>query len=481
MTIAVTDVQLRVLNATRRMSFHFGNVHVEAGPQLLLAADVDVDGTAERGLASGTFTPMWFYKDPAMSLAESCDELLAAASAAADKAVATQAETVFDFWRSVHEGVDRWADGRANQPPLLSNYAVSLVEQAVVDAFCRATDTTFAAAVRENALGLDLGWWYEELAGMEPGALLPDEPLDEAAIRHTVGLSDPLVPEDVPEDERLRDGLPQALSEYIDEQRISHFKVKLAAQPSDADRLRRIAEVIEPRLGDDYVVTLDANEQYDDVSQFCDQWRELQDDEALVTFLDNLRYVEQPLPRDVALSDATRRGFGEWDDRPPVIIDESDDRPRSCKEAVECGYAGTSHKNCKGVLKGIANRCLVEWYDRRRERPYVMSGEDLTTLPPVELQQDFAVTATLGLASVERNGHHYYRGLSMLPDDVQTAALDAHPDLFECREEGFVALDVTDGRVALDSVVAAPFGRANEFDPSRFTPAEEWEVDSIAE
>ena len=480
MTIAVTETDLTVLNAERRMSFHFGNVHIEAGPQLLLAADVDVDGTVEQGVASGTFTPMWFYKEPSMSLAESCDELLAATEAAANEAVETEATTVFDFWRSVHAGVERWADGRANQPPLLWNYAVSLVEQAVVDAFCRATDTPFAEAVRENALGLDLGWWYDELAGTEPGELLPDEPLEEAAIRHTVGLSDPLTPEDVPDDERLRDGLPQALSEYVDQQGISHFKVKLAAEPSDADRLRRIAAVLDSRLGD-YAVSLDANEQYDDVSQFREQWRRFRDDEALSGLLDNLLYVEQPLARDVALSDATRRGFADWDDRPPVIIDESDDRPRTCKQAIDCGYAGTSHKNCKGVLKGIANRCLVEQYDRQRDRAYVMSGEDLSVVPPVELQQDFAVTATLGLYSVERNGHHYYRGLSMLPEDVQTAVLDAHPDLFERREEGFVALDVTDGRVALGSVVDAPFGRGNEFDPSRFTPAEEWEVSSIAE
>lgn len=480
MIIAVTDVELTVLNAQRRMSFHFGNVHVEAGPQLLLAVDADVDGTVERGVASGTFTPMWFYKDPAMSLAESCDELLAAAEAAADEATDSEAESVFDFWRSVHEGVERWAGDRANQPPLLWNYAVSLVEQAIIDAFCRATDTTFAAAVRENAFGLDLGWWYDELAGTEPGALLPDEPRGEAAIRHTVGLSDPLTPEDVPDGERLRDGLPQALSEYIEQQGIRHFKVKLAAEPSDADRLRRIAGVLDAQL-DDYAVSFDANEQYADVSQFREQWRRFRADETLSDLLDDLLYVEQPLPRDVALSDATRRGFADWSDRPPVIIDESDDRPRTCKAAVECGYAGTSHKNCKGVLKGIANRCLIERYDRQREQTYVMSGEDLTTLPPVELQQDFAVTATLGLYSVERNGHHYYRGLSMLPDDVQTAVLDAHPDLFERREEGFVALDVTDGRVALGSVVDAPFGRADEFDSSRFTPAEEWDVSSIAE
>jgi hypothetical protein len=38
----------------------------------------------------------------------------------------------------------------------------------------------------------------------------------------------------------------------------------------------------------------------------------------------------------------------EWEEV-PVIIDESDDRPSSLKRALDCGYAGTSHKNCEGV------------------------------------------------------------------------------------------------------------------------------------
>jgi hypothetical protein len=53
-------------------------------------------------------------------------------------------------------------------------------------------------------------------------------------------------------------------------------------------------------------------------------------------------------------------GFDSWPEAPPMIIDESDAELTSLRRALELGYRGTSHKNCKGVFKGLANRCLVE-------------------------------------------------------------------------------------------------------------------------
>jgi hypothetical protein len=126
------------------------------------------------------------------------------------------------------------------------------------------------------------------------------------------------------------------------------------------------------------------------------------------------------------------------------------------------------------VFKGIANRCLLE---RRRESgdgEYVMSAEDLTTIGPIEVQQDLAVVATLGIDNVERNGHHFLRGLSMYDDRIQEATLAAHPDLYRRHEDGYPTLDVTDGTVRIDSVVDAPFGYSVDVDATAFTPLDEW-------
>ena len=121
--------------------------------------------------------------------------------------------------------------------------------------------------------------------------------------------------------------------------------------------------------------------------------------------------------------------FRAWRIGHRIVIDESDATLDSLNTALRLGYAGTSHKNCKGIFKGLTNRCLIE--QRRSE-----GGNDHherrgpVQCRPVALLQDLAVCAALGIESVERNGHHYHPGLSQLPGAMQTATLEHHPDLY---------------------------------------------------
>ena len=81
---------------------------------------------------------------------------------------------------------------------------------------------------------------------------------------------------------------------------------------------------------------------------------------------------------------------------------------------------------------------------------------------------------TIGADHVERNGHHYFRGLSMFSDDVQEAVLASHDDLYRRHADGFVTVDVSDGTIAFDSVLAAPFGYESAPDLSGFASADTW-------
>ena len=76
--------------------------------------------------------------------------------------------------------------------------------------------------------------------------------------------------------------------------------------------------------------------------------------------------------------------------------------------------------------------------------------------------------ALLGVEHVERNGHHYYRGLTLWPADWQDTMLAQHGNLYERHPGGFAALRIREGRVVLGSVNEAPFGVKPLFDPSRF-------------
>ena len=138
----------------------------------------------------------------------------------------------------------------------------------------------------------------------------------------------------------------------------------------------------------------------------------------------------------------------------------------SLRRALALGYRGTSHKNCKGVFKGLANRCLIEWYRRNRPQagPWLMSGEDLANVGPVALLNDLAVMAVLGIGDVERNGHHYFAGLGMFPEALQVRVCAAHPDLYAMRPEGYAALRIAAGALSTRSVLEAPFGHALDLD-----------------
>ena len=157
-----------------------------------------------------------------------------------------------------------------------------------------------------------------------------------------------------------------------------------------------------------------------------------------------------------------------------MIIDESDGELASLPTALAAGYAGTSHKNCKGVFKGIANAALIA--HRRQADParsYILSGEDLSSVGPVALLQDLAVMATLGVEHVERNGQHYFTGLSMYRPNLQERVLKHHSDLYHRHPRGFATLSVQDGRIDVGSALAAPFGLAFPFDTSRYLSLEQ--------
>ena len=309
---------------------------------------------------------------------------------------------------------------------------------------------------------------HAELGAGEPRDLLPAAPLKSCFLRHTVGLGDALFPSDIPEGERVDDGLPQDLENSIRAYGLRYFKVKLFADVGrDFARLRELSRLLMRETGGEFFLTLDGNENFKSFAAFREFWDHAAGDPALRELWKRIIVVEQPVHRDHALSDDAGTALQSWADRPPLIIDESDGALGDLPRALTLGYAGTSHKNCKGIVKGIANACLLE-LRRRNGQHVVLTGEDLCNLGPVALLQDLAMMALLGIEHVERNGHHYYRGLSMWPEEWQSDVIASHGDLYVRHRDGFACLHVATGRLQLDSLNEAPFGLAPKFDPSRF-------------
>jgi hypothetical protein len=471
----IISADIHLIDLQTRFPFKYGIATMTRAPYAMVRVHVESGGHTAVGTSADLLPPKWFTKIAEKPPDEEVDEMATVVEHAVELAVGMRGETAFDLWREIGRQQTDWGTEQ-RMPPLLSGFGTSLVERAIIEATCRLHSVSFATAVRGNVLGIRLGEVDEELQSFQPRDLLPSDPRGSIVARHTIGMADLLTADEISEADRLDDGLPQSLDECIQRYCLRHFKIKVSGNiDSDVDRVGRIADVIGRLVPPDFAVTMDGNEQFRSLEAFREYWQTLTSVPALGELFGRLMFVEQPFHRDVALDGDVLDGLSHWSDRPPMIIDESDAESGSMRRALSLGYNGTSHKNCKGVFKSVINACLLE--KRRRENPaakLILSGEDLANVGPVALLQDLAVAATLGVESVERNGHHYFAGLSAFPQTVQQQMLGMHCDLYHDSAAGWPTLSIERGELQLSTVNAAPFGVGFELDVELFSSIATW-------
>jgi hypothetical protein len=260
-------------------------------------------------------------------------------------------------------------------------------------------------------------------------------------------LSDPIRNSEISDDEKLHDGLPQSLDEVIRFYGVRYLKIKVCNQlEHDIVRLESIAALLHETLPHgDYICTLDGNEQYESFEQVVPLVEALKERHSLRNLAASIEFIEQPLARAYAL-DAARCGeLKRVTQHFLVIIDEADDAIDSFLRALRLGYSGTSHKNCKNTFKSVANLARVQ-IEKSAGHRAILSAEDLTNIGIVALQQDLVALSSLGITHAERNGHHYFRGLSHLSRDNQRATIEALPQLYT-NDGDLVRLQITNGQI----------------------------------
>jgi hypothetical protein len=481
MTIRALDFQIFMHNIQTRMPFRYGIAEMTAVPHLFLQIECEIDGHRSHGVAADNLIPKWFTKDPETNYEDDLQDMLRVIRQAGEIAVQVKsAEGVFDLWLQIYQAQKAWASEHG-YPPLLWNFGVSLVERALIDAYCRVKVITFPMAVQSNKLGIRLADIHPVLRSYLPAQLLPRHPLQEINIRHTVGLSDSISEAEVGKDQRLEDGLPQSLEANIRAYGVRYFKIKINGDvEQDAERLCRIDVVLRECGVSDYYFTLDGNEQYQSVAEFKEFWEQITNETSCSPHMSRLLFVEQPFHRKIALNEETRKDLTAWGGRPLIIIDESDAEINSMQTGLDSGYAGTSHKNCKGVFKSLVNACLLQFLrEQEPHRKLILSGEDLANIGPVALLQDLVMMAVLGIQNVERNGHHYFPGLSVFPLGIQKLVLAEHPDLYH--QPGFFpTLNICQGKIDIASLLQVPFGSKTKFSLEQwFTPDNSWNFESL--
>ncbi|MGO2879095.1 MAG: hypothetical protein ACTIDT_03955 [Halomonas sp.] len=430
-----------------RLPFRFGVVTLREATQVYLRIKVrDVDtGLEADGHAAELMVPKWFDKSPTLSEADNVDQLRRSVKCAIDLTLnAKEPLTAADHaWRLDAKQRKTLSDENG----LVAGFGPALMARAVLDALARLKKLSFYQLIQHNVAGLTSEHLPDDLEGFALDEFLANlQPRSSIALRHTVGLADALTPNDITE--RLNDGLPESLSEVIDAYQPNYFKLKVSGDlNTDLQRLTDIAALLE-RLPD-YRITLDGNEQFASVQHFVDLLDAIEKTPALRRLRDALLFVEQPLPRALAL-DCPVHALSR---RVPLLIDESDSELNSYHRARELGYQGVSSKNCKGLYRSLLNLARTHHWTGEG---WFLSGEDLTTQAGLCVQQDLALVALLGLEHVERNGHHYVDGMSGATEPEMDAFARAHPSLYR-RDESGLHLRINEGRIALDSLSSIGF------------------------
>jgi hypothetical protein len=388
------------------------------------------------GASAELLVPKWFDKRPHLSPEQTVAELRRSLMIARDLYLAgSDFETAF----ALHAGrIAAQVDACANEdiPPLAAAYGPAEIDKAILDALLRCVGVNVFDGMAGNIAGID--------ARLSPDLRDNDIArflgrcgrLERVAIRHTVGLDDPIEGE----------GGVAAPGQNAGAR---YFKLKLNGDPSaDAARLIRIGTEL-AALPHDYSVTLDANEQYADRGALSALVDRLDRDTALRPIATKLLYIEQPMPRDITrqspLGALAARDF---------IIDEADDSYDAFPVARTLGYRGISSKSCKGIYKSIVNATRATKWSARGEK-YFITGEDLTCQAGICVQQDLALGALIGVTHAERNGHHYVDGFGEAPAEAQ-AFLSAHPDLY-ISDGNNIRLSIHDGDLPTGSLTAPGF------------------------
>jgi Enolase C-terminal domain-like len=449
----IREVRLYERDVHLRMPFRFGVVTLTEAPQCFVRVRIELaDGGSQWGGAAELLAPKWFDKNLALSNENNFDQLRLALRLAAGAYTDGKARTAFGHF-AAHYGEQIEAGANHGLNPLVANYGPAQLDRAILDALFLSLRCSFYDGIRDNLAGIDpalLGSRASDLAGFDmPRFLALLTPATSIAARHTVGLVDVIGGHPG----QVGDQLPESLEEVVAAYGHRYFKLKVGGNlDADLARLTEIAAVLD-RAPEPCFVSLDGNEQYNDIAALLELWRRMQDSPQLQRLVAGILFIEQPITRAHALdSDVSALSSVK-----PVIIDESDDELGVFPRARSLGYTGVSSKCCKGLYKSIFNaaRC-AHWNAKAGALRYFMTGEDLTTQAGLAVQQDLALVNLLGIRHVERNGHHYVNGMAGLPPAEQALFLAAHSDLYE-HKYGAVRLRIQAGQLDIGSLAGPGF------------------------
>jgi L-alanine-DL-glutamate epimerase-like enolase superfamily enzyme len=225
-------------------------------------------------------------------------------------------------------------------PRLCALVVASPFDAALHDAYGRLHGRHVWECYGSDWLKNDLSHYLDaQFAGEHLDQYVLTAPKPRLPLYHLVGALDALTDADVKE--RLADGLPNTLGEWIQKDELTHLKIKLNGNDAGWD-VERVVAIDAVAGGLTY--SLDFNEQCPNVEYLLDVLNRVR--ERSPRAFERTAYVEQPTARDLKAHPENRMHAAAK--LKPVVIDESLVDYESLRLAREQGYTGVALKSCKG-------------------------------------------------------------------------------------------------------------------------------------
>jgi L-alanine-DL-glutamate epimerase-like enolase superfamily enzyme len=248
-------------------------------------------------------------------------------------------------------------------PKLAELVAASPFEAAIHDAYGKTLGANSYNLLGPEYVHHDLAHYLTpEFAGEYLDRYTLREPKSKMPLYHLVGALDPLVDSDI--NQRLNDGLPETLGEWIVMDGLTHLKIKLNGDdlPWDVARVvgvERVAVEAQTSVGmSEWHYSLDFNEKCASVDYLLDFLAQIK--ERSPAALARVQYIEQPTHRDLKRHPENKMHKAAA--IKPVVIDESLIDLESLQLAREQGYSGVALKACKGHTEALLMGAAAQKY-----------------------------------------------------------------------------------------------------------------------
>jgi len=411
-----TDIRLLEVSATTqrigyRTPMKFGGRVVTDAVLLDVVVDVETrSGRRGRGLGSMSLGNVWAWPTDRVSGEQTTAAMIelgerAVREAAACGIVGHPLEITHELAKTAPaaaEEITRAAALAEPMPRLAQLVATSPLEAAIHDAYGKTLGANSYNLLGPEFVNCDLGEFLNaDFAGEYLDRYTLRQPKPRMPLYHLVGALDPLTDADV--SQRIGDGLPETLPEWIAANGLTHLKIKLNGDNLawDVERVATVERVAveaqRARGCTSWNYSLDFNERCADVQYVLDFLAQLE--ERSPQALSRVQYIEQPTHRDLRAHPHNRMHAAAK--IKPVVIDESLLDLDSLLLCREMGYSGVALKACKGHSEALLMGAAAQKFGM------FLCVQDLTC-PGASFLHSASLSARIPtIAAIEGNARQY--------------------------------------------------------------------------